>query len=129
MDPVKGSLSIAETIASESWHSRAERLLGAMHPVFSEVLRCGIDWCAEPVACLRLRSHSQGADVELDLAVAPRNNSDLPQSPLIRHDRPTPENRLELRLAQELVAGWGGTLEVLPTSPNFLVRLLIPSAE
>ncbi len=98
-----------------------------LHQALMEALRCGIEWCADPLPCLRFASRPVGPDVELDLEVVSRDVG--ASSPAVApRDRPTAKNRLELRLAQELVATWGGTIELPPETPNFLMRLFVPSS-
>jgi light-regulated signal transduction histidine kinase (bacteriophytochrome) len=91
-----------------------------------ETLRCGIDWCGEPGSCLRLRSRRLDTFVEVELAVLPRSMNDQPHAAVFRPEGPTLNNRLEMRLVQELVATWGGVVEMPPPSSEFLARVLIP---
>jgi len=95
----------------------------SLHQAILEVLHCGIDWFADTKLSMRIQSRPNTAGVELELAVSPGNNMDEPP---LRHDNPKVENRLGLCLARELVATWGGALEVEAGGPSFHVRLLIP---
>lgn len=110
------------------WHAPAVRAGGrALHQAMLEVVRHGIEACADSMPCLCLRSQHLGADVELDLEVIAGGGADVPRPPA-RMDKPSLENCLELRLARAALASWGGMLE-LPPGPNFLVRMLMPSAD
>jgi signal transduction histidine kinase len=92
-----------------------------------EVLRCGIELCPTAEVVIRFRSRAEAFGVRLDIAVARDGSLNPTQQLLFRDDGPPIANRLEIHLAQALVATWGGTLEVTPGSSAFSLCLQVPS--
>jgi len=95
----------------------------SLHDAVLEVIRCGIQCCKTNELRVHLGSRARAEATLVDVAVGVTE----PYSG--RHEALSVDTRLDLRLARELLAGWGGALELItPAEGTYAFTLVIPSA-
>ena len=114
------------------WRQKAVRASRrSLHRAILEVLRCGIDCYQGMDLSLRLSAQTGDHGDELEMTVGPvhRPDAPAPAATPAGANRPQLKSRLELCLAAELAATWGGKLDVVATNVDYCVRILVPFAD
>ena len=111
--------SITYIISGEVTTVHAGRRL--LYGAVVDALRCGLEWCPGVKAILTLDQVRQGNGLRVEFEVTPPAGS--PVATAVQ-EKPTPANRLDLVLAQEMATLAGCTFEVPFSDGSFLIRLL-----